>query len=278
MAIRRRPAGAGAIAATSVLANITGAAAAASAATRAQLAGVGLSPPDGWAEARGRAIRLIAPTLTEVIQFGTHGISTDLVPTTGGGVTAVVQVAEDVPGSIRIATVSGANSYKPIAIKDYGVLKSVPVLSANQKTKPWAVATRIRQVTAFTTTEAAVFGGMESLDASSFAVAGLGFGDSTHLGLRVRTGADTIQNYNGSGGSSVALAEVGVFHNCTIVFDMTTVWLLYDDVKMTPGITDLSQLPSSPGTLARMYVNSVLATANREMTLSKVAVYMPPDA
>ncbi len=220
--------------------------------------------PNTWATQRQPAILAIAPTLTEAHPLTTMNLTPDWEDGAAVGSADVGPSGVANGGSLRALTGATPNSVRVCRTLNAA---SGAIWVTNQKTVPWAIAMRIK---IGTTPDAQTLLCLMSMATASTDVmlAVHGATSTTTLTLRV----------NGSGANNTDTFQpfvVGAYHNLALVFDLTTLWLVYDDVKISTGMTNLSNFDPAVA-FARFFPSNGTTAANQRFDICQAAVYTPP--
>ncbi len=227
--------------------------------------GGGGSSASTWGVARQASVLTIAPTLTEAHPLSTLAVlpdwNTAAATTTGlfQGYTSTNGGALQVKSGTTAGGVQIGRSVDPNQGR----------WSSNQKTQPWAIALRLQIAT---TPDAQTTMNFVSMYDGTVEImlACHGATSTTNFTLRANGGAAN----NTDTGQAMVVAG-GAYHNVAMVFDTTTLWLVYDDVKVNTGMTNLANFGTASAYI-RSYATNGVTAANQEFHLSQVCVYTPP--
>jgi hypothetical protein len=222
-----------------------------------------------WAQLRLLEVQAIAPTLTNVAEYNCSNVTQDFTVQAASG-TAVTAAAQDVPGGgIKWSTGTTNGSGQLLLPVGYtiGTAAQRPAQIDNMKTSPWAVMTRMKVTTAVTGDAQAWFASAgDAAHVADIVLAVLGADDTTHLELWI----------NGGGPTKLVTNLVPTFDawcDVGLVFDGSTLWGMLNGVKSSAGITDLTNMPATPGTLGRQYYYNGTTGADKVMRMSRAAVF-----
>ncbi len=232
----------------------------------------GLDTFGDWYATQANTVQAIDPTLTHCQPVNTRIGTAGATASTSGDWETVTAVttglfvpASDENGGV-IVVKSGTNGTG----LQYGQLlnstNTNPTrIVANIKTSHWALVERLKVMTTIDANATMVFMSMNDFSTGYVALTLRGAISTANFGIFVNfassTSLDTTQAVDTAGTT---------YHDVGMVFDGTTIWLTYDGVKVSTGLSTLTNVGTVAGGVRLFSVNGT-TTVNREFRISRFA-------
>lgn len=232
----------------------------------AALALVGVEPT--FASLRHPSVLQYAPTLLRAIPLNTYNVSTDWEVAAPVGTGLFQPDITKQGGVFKCMSGGTAGGVQVGRTRDAAATNRAAWVS-NQKLVPWAISMEIVRKTAiFAAANSMIMGFNDATVDVGLMYYGLAGGGTTKYTLRVNGGAGTNVD------TGVLFSAIDVPTILTLLYDLTSLSLLVDDVKVGTPLTDLSNFGTAACYLRSFFSNGVTST-NGQFEINNAAIFTP---